>query len=168
MGLGGPAMSTNIDDNTKLNLIADYICHRALSADTDISPLKLHKLLYYVEAWHLAFFDSSIVPGKFQAWVHGPVCRTLYVRYRNNKSMYCSILKEDLRCEKFDSLSEEEKSHIDNVLETYMKFSDTQLEALTHGEDPWIKAREGRAEFERGEEEIDENLMRDYYKKRLN
>ena len=161
-------MSTTIDDNSKLHLIADYICHRALSADTDISPLKLHKLLYYVEAWHLAFFDTSIVPGKFQAWVHGPVCRPLYSRYRNTKSMYCGILEEDLRHDNFDGLSEDNKSHIDNVLETYLKFSDTQLEALTHREAPWIAARGDCAEFERCEEEIDKNLMRDFYKERLN
>ena len=65
-------------------------------------------------------------------------------------------------------IGEDNKSHIDNVLETYLKFSDTQLEALTHRVAPWIAARGDCAEFERCEEEIDKNLMRDFYKERLN
>jgi len=35
-------------------------------------------------------------------------------------------------------------SHINSILEVYAALSSTQLERLTHHEDPWIEARTGR------------------------
>jgi len=157
-------MAENLKD---YKLVADYICNRALSSGTGISPLKLHKLLYYVQAWHLAFYDSPLINCKFQAWVHGPVCRPLYGRYAGGKSMYGSISQEELVYLKNGVLDENSSEHIDNVLETYMKFSDTQLEHLTHQEKPWIEARGDLQPYERCENEIDEDLMREFYKNRI-
>ena len=43
-----------------------------------LSVLKLQKLLYYVEAWHVAFFNKMLFDDEFQAWVHGPVCVPIF------------------------------------------------------------------------------------------
>jgi uncharacterized phage-associated protein len=61
-----------------------------------------------------------------------------------------------------------ENHNIDAVLETYAKYSGSQLEEMNHKEDPWIRARVGYEPTQKCEKEIDENLMRDYYKARLN
>jgi uncharacterized phage-associated protein len=152
--------------SAKLNDVADYICIEAIRAGAPISVLKLHKLLYYVQAWHLAFFEKPMMPEQFQAWVHGPVSRTVYDRFKNIKLMYSPIIKGDLQQGAL-IISAEAKRHIDSVLEVYMQYSATQLEELTHQEDPWIKAREGYGPTDRCEVPIDEKLMGSFYRKRV-
>jgi uncharacterized phage-associated protein len=51
-------------------ILADYILQKYGS----MSHLKLQKLLYYCESYHLAYFDDILIPEEFEAWVHGPVC----------------------------------------------------------------------------------------------
>jgi uncharacterized phage-associated protein len=57
--------------------VANYFIRRAHDSGEFISNLKLQKLLYYSQAWHLAIFDRRLFPERFQAWVHGPVIPTL-------------------------------------------------------------------------------------------
>ena len=38
---------------------------------------KLQKMCYFAQAWHMANYDSPLVPNRFEAWVHGrflPIC----------------------------------------------------------------------------------------------
>lgn len=149
----------------QLHDACDYIILKVRSADAGLSLLKLHKLLYYAQAWHLAFYGKPLFDGRFQAWVHGPVNRELYDRFRDTKSLYSDVTFTDIR-EGFnpDSLQPDERGHVDSVLETYAKYSGVQLEAMTHREEPWIRAREGYQPSERCSVEIDEGVMARYHK----
>jgi uncharacterized phage-associated protein len=151
-----------------INQTADYITLKLEEGGEELSHLKLQKLLYYVQAWHLAFTNAPLFNAKFQAWIHGPVSRAIYDRFAPSKSLYGSINRFDLSAG-FDpgSLPEEAKSHIDNVLEVYAKYSGTQLEEISHREEPWISARRGYGPSDRCEIELDENLMAEYYRRRL-
>ncbi|MNG32743.1 hypothetical protein D3C84_1188320 [compost metagenome] len=60
-------------------------------------------------------------------------------------------------------LPNEIKDHINEILEAYGDFSGVQLENMTHAEAPWIKARGNLRSYERCENEIDEELMREFY-----
>jgi uncharacterized phage-associated protein len=66
-----------------------------------------------------------------------------------------------------EQLSGSERLHIDNVLEIYAPFSGSDLEAQTHGEDPWVRARGTCKANERCTTELDEALMGAYYGSRL-
>jgi len=50
---------------------------------TNLSHLKLQKLLYYIQSWHLVFFDKKLFDDDFQAWVHGPVSRKIYDTFKD-------------------------------------------------------------------------------------
>lgn len=152
-----------------INKICDYIIFRLRAeGNGDLSHLKLQKLLYYVQAWYLAFENKPLFDGKFQAWIHGPVNRKIYNRFKDTKYIYSTINTSDI-IEKdiVDKLEPSVKEHIDIVLEVYAGFSDTTLELKTHCEQPWIDARSGFQSFERCEVELLEDTMRDYYKARL-
>lgn len=156
------AAQITIDD------VCDYVVVRLNEASTPLSVLKLHKLLYYIQAWHLAFFGARFCSASFQAWVHGPVNRQLYDRFKDTKSMYSRVAKRDIRPGfSIDQLGEPAARHIDSILEAYADFADTQLEELTHRERPWLSAREGYEPNERCEVIISEDLMREYYAARL-
>ena len=58
-------------------LMADFI----LKNFGAMSHLKLQKLLYYAEAYHLAYFEESLIKQEFEAWSHGPVCREVFDHY---------------------------------------------------------------------------------------
>lgn len=154
---------TNLRD-----LVCDYIIVRVRSASGSLNALKLQKLMYYVQAWYLAFNGRPLFVGRFQAWVHGPVNRELYDRFASTKSLYSEIGFEDVQ-PGFDLslLDEDIRGHIDNVLEVYAKYTGTQLEDITHREQPWIAARGQCRPADRCETEIDESLMAKFYAARL-
>ena len=45
---------------------------------------KLQKMCYYAQAWSYALKNRPIMDAEFEAWVHGPVCRELYEKYKGN------------------------------------------------------------------------------------
>lgn len=55
-----------------LHAVCDYIICRVRMAEAGLNHLKLQKLMFYVQAWNLAFYGETLFCGKFQAWVHGP------------------------------------------------------------------------------------------------
>ena len=154
-------MSYNVND------ITDHTILRLTSDESmDLPNLKLQKILYYIQAWYLVFNNKSLFDGEFQAWVHGPVNRNVYDRFKDSKYLYSSITSEDV-IKKDIELQDEIKIHIDNVLDVYAKYSAIELEIMTHREDPWIEARKGYTPYQRCEVVISEPLMNKYYKSRI-
>jgi uncharacterized phage-associated protein len=150
-----------------INDVADYIIMKMNEASW-INVLKLQKLLYYVQAWTLAFENQRCFDGEFQAWVHGPVNREIYDRFKDRKSMYSRVRLTDMRDEfEIASIPKDVITNIDSVLEAYGDFSDDQLEEMTHNETPWLDAREGCSPRERCTMDIDEVTMREYYAARV-
>lgn len=149
--------------------VTDYVICRLADGGVHVNQLKLQKLLYYIQAWHLAHHGRPLVSGRFQAWVHGPVNRDVFNRYRGTKMLYSTMGREDVRAG-FNSdmvFQREERAFIDAVLDVYAPLSGDQLEALTHREDPWMLARSGRSPDDRCEQEIDQEIMSSYYRARL-
>lgn len=147
--------------------LCDYIIAKCDEANTSLNNLKLQKLAYYADAWHLAFYSEKLINDKFMAWIHGPVCRAIYDRFKDYKSLYSMITVEDMR-ESFNAESlGMVKNHIDKVLHVYAKYSGSQLEEMTHNEEPWINAREGYKSAQRCEVEISDEDIISYYKQRI-
>jgi uncharacterized phage-associated protein len=149
--------------------VSDYIVVKLREGGVFVNVLKLHKLMFYVQAWHLAFGRGQFFPGNFQAWVHGPVSRDIYDRYKDTKTMYSSVDVADVRSgfNPQADLSDYERAHIDSILEVYADLTGDQLEEMTHREDPWLSARAGVAASARSENIISEELMATYYAARL-
>ena len=72
----------NIEDFTK------YIGLSLHSKGFSVSPLKLQKLLYYTQAWHMVFFgrENTLFVNVPQAWVNGPVYPVIYDAYKDKVS----------------------------------------------------------------------------------
>jgi len=148
---------------------SDYVVIKAGAGDSYLSVLKLHKLLYYVQAWNLALHGKRLFDGAFEAWVHGPVNRQIYARYRNSKGMYSPVTMEDVRPSfRHMSIPKDARRHIGSVLDVYGKYTDSQLEEMTHMERPWQLARVGYAPNARCQVPISDEVMRTYYAARLN
>lgn len=58
--------------------VAKYILEKCSSMTT----MKLQKIVYYCQAWSLAWDDEPIFDEDFQAWANGPVCPELFKQHR--------------------------------------------------------------------------------------
>lgn len=152
----------------KANDIADYLLATYYSCEGDsdnISHLKLQKLLYYCQAWHLTAFGQPLFEDEIQAWAHGPAIPSVFSRFRGYQ-IYDIINTKDIKCT--IELPEDTKDIIDDVMDIYGKHTGRYLEALTHSEAPWIDAREGLEEWQAGNKEITHEAMISFYSKMVN
>lgn len=155
------------EDSTmaNINTVCDYII-TYLKSDGEqscsLSNLKLQKLLYYCQAWHLGIHKKELFGEDFQAWIHGPVCREIYDRFAGQKDLFSEIRLTD-RIETSPMLESKDKEHVEYIMDNYAGLSGLQLEVMTHREDPWIEARRGIGEFERCENIITKESMKAYY-----
>ena len=125
-----------------------------------MTPKKLQKLCYYYKAWGLALYDEDLIPDyEFEAWVHGPVSPELYQKY----GVY---VWQDIPQKKDSSydFTEKEIELLESVWLTYGAMTANALEAQTHVEEPWRKARYGLEEYEKGTRKISHEDMRSYYR----
>ncbi|MDB6118895.1 MAG: putative prophage protein, partial [Verrucomicrobiaceae bacterium] len=60
--------------------VAKYFLSKADADEAGdvISNLKLQKLLYYAQGFHLALTGAPLFEEDIQAWVHGPVVREVW------------------------------------------------------------------------------------------
>lgn len=145
----------------KSDNVADFFIHLAKETGSYISNLKLQKLVYYAQAWHLAIYDAPLFEEDFEAWVHGPVIPALYREYK--KFGWQPIL-EDVEKPEF---SENVENFLAEVTEVYFACDAYELERMTHQEDPWIKARHGLPMDAPCDAIISKESMREYYKARV-
>lgn len=152
------------------NQIADYFISLSNESQDLITNLKLQKLMYYAQAWHLAITGNRLFDNNFEAWVHGPVLVSLYDDY---KSFRWNPIKRSDLCEgSFEKIKQnindtEVLDILDDVVDEYFGLSAYELERLTHLEEPWLRARNGIPNDEPSNAEIFDKWMIDYYKQYL-
>ncbi|WP_294629869.1 Panacea domain-containing protein [uncultured Bacteroides sp.] len=116
----------------KVSDIANKIISKTdLEHGDTISNLKLQKMLYYQQGFHLAYFGTPLFDEEIVAWQYGPVVPSVYKEYKSFESNSISTSKEPI------SLSEDEEELFDNVYEEYNQFSAVALMKMTHEESPW-------------------------------
>jgi uncharacterized phage-associated protein len=169
-----PAVAPNVNNDNlpgmnRIDDVADYVILKCTEGGESLNLLKLQKLLYYVQAWHLAFTGKPFFDEQFEAWVHGPVSREIHSRFRGDKTLYSLVSHADIRggFNPDTALSDDARFHIDSVLEEYAHLSGSQLETLTHREEPWVAARGECNPTERCENVISDKLMAKYYAARI-
>ena len=94
----------------------------------------------------------------FEAWVHGPVSRTLYGIYSING---WNCIKQP---ESKPQFSDDIEELLESVWITYGDKDGNELEALSHSERPWKEARLDLNPEERGDVEISTATMAMYYR----
>jgi uncharacterized phage-associated protein len=146
---------------TTADQIACYLIWASHQSGSFISNLKLRKLLYYAQAWYLALYDKPLFPERFQAGIHGPVIPSLYSHYQRYG---WKNIDDDCACPEFD---QETIDFLEELLDEYGALDARRLEWLTQHERPWMNARGDLSVDEPCTNEIDENLMKTYYRARL-
>ncbi len=138
--------------------VAKYI----LQKKGTLSTLKLQKLCYYCQAWHLAWEDVPLFDEDFEAWANGPVCPTLFQCHKGKFSISADEINVTLDDNTFTNV---QKTDIDNVLQFYGDKESHWLSELTHQERPWKETREaaGARPGDVCTKIISKDIMQDYY-----
>lgn len=148
-----------------VNLVADYVILR-LNSDEKVNliNLKLQKLLYYLQAWSLGINQKVFLRCTFEAWVHGPVSRELYDRFKSSHSLYSFITVSDVVHPNPEAeIAPDDIEFINYILDNYAGYSGAELESMTHKEEPWLEARNGCAPMQSCNKKISEETMKKYY-----
>lgn len=114
--------------------VSRFIIHEAVKNNIDdVSNLKLQKLLYYCQGYHLAVFGERMFPENFEAWDHGPVVREVYREFRSFQN---STIPTDSSFEQVKMPKDIVKT-IDFVIGKLGSIKPWKLVRKTHQEDPW-------------------------------
>jgi uncharacterized phage-associated protein len=122
-------------------LVAAYIHQKLPDASGGV---KLQKLLYYSQAWHLVWLGRPLFNDRIEAWKMGPV---VPVVFKANKY-------ESLPTFSQSQIPSESLAVIDEVVRAYGSRNGQFLSDLTHKEEPWKQARIGLSESDASQAEI--------------
>jgi uncharacterized phage-associated protein len=151
--------------------LANYLLARYKS----VPNLKLQKLVYFIEAYHLGYFKEPLTNAKFQAWLHGPVSRKLYEYIKPSGGLLYSDISLNWEPDKqahfikdFEAkLNPTQLELINDILKEFADLSSYQLECISHDELPWIEARKGYGIADNCEVEISNDTMLKFYRERI-
>jgi len=139
--------------------VAQYFLKRQDPDAGDLmSNLKLQKLVYYAQGFHLAMKDSPLFVEPIEAWEHGPVCVPLYHKYKEYGSGAIPIPFDADAYSMFNDATHEVLNEVYNY---YGQFSAWKLRNLTHEDTPWVNA------YRNERSEITHEDMRIYFKTQL-
>lgn len=137
--------------------VASYVLSKL--SGKSCTTMKLHKLLYYCQAWSMVWVEKPIFSERIEAWSNGPVIKELFYFHKGSYSIHYN----DITNGNEKLLSEAQKGVIDDVIKFYGDKDPQWLIDLTHSEDPWVAARKGLSSNERGNREITLDSMQLYY-----
>ena len=137
-----------------VNDVATYILER----QGRMTTMKLHKLLYYCQAWHLVWDEEPLFEDRIEAWRDGPVVPRVYELHRGKFQISEPPGPGDPA-----DLEKNEIETIDAVLTAYGDSPAYELSRLTHEEGPWLDARGDRPPDDRSYSEITPTAMYEYY-----
>lgn len=93
--------------------------------------VKLQKLLYYCQGFHLALENEPMFTERIEAWEHGPVVASHWRAEEHGTSRSTPV-----------SLTDRMIQPVDYVVQRYGALSGRELEELSHSEAPWRDLRE--------------------------
>jgi uncharacterized phage-associated protein len=120
-----------------------------------ISNMKLQKLLYYQQGFHLACFGTPLFNEEIEAWMYGPVVPCVYEYFKTNENRGIEYVGDVI------SLSKEEEALFNEVYRVYGKYSAIGLMEMTHNEIPWKSTEVKVGSI------ITKDKMKVFFKKRL-
>ncbi|WP_296920733.1 Panacea domain-containing protein [Megasphaera sp.] len=118
--------------------VARFFINIANTIPTDdlMTNMRVNKLLYFAQGECLRQLGRPLFDEDMEAWQYGPVVPHVYQTY---KRFGRGPINDDAEYQ--DTLSEQEKNILFDVLRYYGQFSTSRLVALSHQENaPWTAA----------------------------
>jgi len=142
--------------------VANQFIALAESRGKKLTPMQVLKLVYLAHGWTLAYTGEPLIKDRIEAWMYGPVIPSLYETMR---AYHGAPVSAPLPAPLNENLSDEQKSIIERVYNTYEELNGVQLSNLTHlPNTPWDKVyNQGAGDWGI----IPDALIQDFYSKKV-
>ncbi len=117
--------------------VAQYFLSKANTEGDLITNLKMQKLLYYAQAWHLVNFDRPLFSETIEAWNLGPVVANVYREFKQFGAGPIVYSETGREAEIFTPPQIE---YLDEFYGIFIPFAAHQLVNASHNEKPWMEA----------------------------
>lgn len=138
-----------------LDIAKYFITLASPEAEDLITNLKLQKLLYYAQGFHLALFGKPLFAEKIEAWQSGPVVPEIYRIYQEYGTNPLPQ-PDNFNIEQCDRETQE---LLDEVYQVYGQYTAPTLRRFTEQETPWQQTPLNQ--------EISHDLMKAYFETQL-
>lgn len=152
-GYAGVRGHTGGMESASLHDVAAYI----LANEGPTTAMKLQKLCFYAQAWHVVWEGRPLFAEEFEAWANGPVSPDLYRVHRGQFIVESDPLGDASK------VVGTVKEDVDLVLSSYAKHTPYELSAAVHNEAPWKDARGDLPLGARGSTVISTAAMDEHY-----
>lgn len=99
-----------------------------------VSTMKLQKMCYFVQGWHLVINGCPMFAEDFHAWKYGPVCPELY-ELSSGKALTDTDSAEFANVT--PRLNDYQQNFIKKIFGIYNPYSGLQLSDITRNHDAW-------------------------------
>lgn len=149
----------NTQTYNAIDIARKVVARTDIERGDSITNLKLQKLLYYLQGFWLAEFDTPLFDEPIEAWAYGPVVPSVYDAYKSygKKAIEVNQSEEPIRL-----ASDKEEAFFDEVYSLYNQYSASALVRMTHNKMPWASSKSHGFG-----EEISREKMRDFFRKEL-
>ena len=103
----------------------------------EMSTMKLQKLCYYAQAWHLAYTGMPLFLDDFTARKFGAYNQKLF----DASSDHLTVTKNDIKRFPNKSITINQKKILDTVMKIYSPLSLVELSKTIHKEEAWRETR---------------------------
>ena len=137
--------------------VARFFRKKGSDEDDDITNLKLQKLLYYAQGFHLALFGKPLFEEDIKAWTHGPVVPEVYHKYKKYGKNPLPVEGVD---DVMKNLTDDQIDFLYEIWSVFGQYSPWKLRDMTHQEKPWM-------DHEKDASVISKDELKDYFSTRV-
>ena len=119
---------------------------------TDLTPMKLQRLMYFAQFWYVKNFNKFLINDWFSRWEFGPVIPSIYYELKNYGSMhvdsYIRQLSANNEAVVYMIANDDDRAWqlLDKVLDKFGNLDGFELSALTHRDSSaWSSGGSGTA-----------------------
>lgn len=123
--------------------VANFIIEVANEKENPVTNLKLQKVLFFLQGYCLAEYNSPLIDGNFSKWKFGPVEEDIYREFKyygptpiTSKSVYFDEEKIEFCSEKIQ-LSNNFKEELQKIISKIISYEAWRLVDLTHSHSSW-------------------------------
>lgn len=145
--------------------LANAFIKRAIAKTLpELTPMKLQKLMFYAQSWHLKLYDSPLTDDFFVKWKYGPVIPSVYHELKSYgskeiTSMIKIVIEIDSDNRIFTPIISDDDTRsnalIDRICTVYGELKGAQLSYLTHEQNTAWSATEKEGDV------ISNNLLKE-------
>ncbi len=117
-----------------------------------VGDLKIHKLVYYCQGWHIVRTGECMFPEQIEAWTNGPVVADLWHDEKRGRLLPPAQQPDD-----------DQLAVIDYVVGRYGRYTGRELVRKTHLEDPWRDVSESDESFATENPEITHHALLSWF-----